>query len=401
MRFFKYFNFNPSLSYNEVWYPNQLEWSLSGSRGKNGFRPVDTLNQFSRSYWYNTNASVTTRIYGTFYIKRLGIEAIRHQLIPTIGVSYQPDFSEAQYGSFTTFRDSSNRMQVFSRYNGYMMGSAPRGAQGNINYSLSNTFEMKVKSKTDTVKKFAKVSLFESIGISGSYNLLADSFNLSNIIISARTNLFKNMINFSFNGSIDPYSYRFDSLTRRGVVVQKRMKQLEASKIDLTKFTGSFGNLVNANFNLNLTLNPEMFKPAATQKAQSDAEKEMSKLAKMYPDRYVDFKLPWTFRTMYTLNYNKIGFQKENVIQTMQFGGDLRLTDKWKVAFTSNFDIVKGEFSYTTFNIFRDLHCWQLNIMWIPFGPNQMYTIDLNVKSTILKDLKLNKRRADYLDNVQ
>ena len=60
----------------------------------------------------------------------------------------------------------------------------------------------------------------------------------------------------------------------------------------------------------------------------------------------------------------------------------------------SGFDLQNKEFTQTRIGINRDLHCWQFSFDWVPFGRFQSYNVDIHVKSTILQDLKLSKRRS-------
>jgi hypothetical protein len=74
--------------------------------------------------------------------------------------------------------------------------------------------------------------------------------------------------------------------------------------------------------------------------------------------------------------------------------GDVSLSEKWKVTFNGGFDFQKNQFTTTTFGINRDLHCWQVSLNWVPFGPFQSYMFNIGIKSSLLKDLKLNRTRA-------
>jgi hypothetical protein len=77
----------------------------------------------------------------------------------------------------------------------------------------------------------------------------------------------------------------------------------------------------------------------------------------------------------------------------------VNVTKKWKVGFHSGFDFVAKNFTYTTFDIYRDLHCWEMRLNWVPFGPHKMYMITLAVKASTLQDLKLMRKRDWYDTN--
>ncbi|HYG40665.1 MAG TPA: LPS-assembly protein LptD, partial [Cytophagales bacterium] len=109
---------------------------------------------------------------------------------------------------------------------------------------------------------------------------------------------------------------------------------------------------------------------------------------------YVDWDVPWNFSINYVMSYAKRGLAKSTYTNNLSFNGDISLTKKWKASFTSAYDFDQKGFSdVTTFSIIRDLHCWELNVNWSPFGPRAYYNIELHVKSAILKDLKLTRKR--------
>jgi hypothetical protein len=57
---------------------------------------------------------------------------------------------------------------------------------------------------------------------------------------------------------------------------------------------------------------------------------------------------------------------------------------------------VKKEFTPTNIMIRRDLHCWEMKLNWIPFGTRKGYFFTINVKSSVLQDLKLEKKKDAY-----
>ncbi|MDZ7777313.1 MAG: hypothetical protein U5L09_17750 [Bacteroidales bacterium] len=48
--------------------------------------------------------------------------------------------------------------------------------------------------------------------------------------------------------------------------------------------------------------------------------------------------------------------------------GAINVTDKWKFRLRSGYDFKQKSISYTSINIHRDLHCWQMSFNWIPDG---------------------------------
>jgi len=77
----------------------------------------------------------------------------------------------------------------------------------------------------------------------------------------------------------------------------------------------------------------------------------------------------------------------------------VKLTTKWKVSYRTGWDFQKEELAYTSITITRDLHCWEMSLNWIPFGYYQSYYFRLNVKASMLQDLKYEDRKS-WLENL-
>ena len=104
--------------------------------------------------------------------------------------------------------------------------------------------------------------------------------------------------------------------------------------------------------------------------------------------------IPWSLNLAYSASYanngvNNIGIQSHSVM----FGGDFDLTPKWKVGFSSGYDIASGGFTFTRMNFSRDLDSWRMSFNWVPFGNNQSYVFFIGVKSGILSDLKYEQNK--------
>ena len=395
---FKFISFNPSFSFSELWYFKELkyEWIEEAAAVK-----VDTIKKFSRAYTYSASGSFNTRLYGTLNLRGEKIQAIRHVMIPSVSMSYSPDFSSDKYGYYQEVQiDTLGRTRRLSKYEGFIYGTPSAGPSATASFSLSNNFEMKVKTKKDTTDKARKVVLLDNLSISTSYNFLADSFNLAPLRISARTRVFNKKLDINFNSTIDPYVYQLDTVyfnSSGQKIVQQRKRDIYAW--DLGK---GFGQLTQATLALGVSINP---KARERNNRREDAlgplsaEEEMQlEFIKNNPELYIDFNIPWDLRFNYNINYRKVGHEDPTIIQALTFSGSITFTEKWNMSFRSGFDFEKMEFTQTSFNISRDLHCWQMNFSWVPFGRYQSYYLTINAKSSLLQDLKINKQRS-WFDN--
>ncbi len=423
----KHFSLSPSFNYQELWYFRRLKYlDYTEERGAIG---VETENGFNRAATYNMSAGLTTKVYGFFYFNKKNptpkVQAIRHMIIPSVSFSFAPDFSKLQYGNFQTVsmgvdQQGDSVFQQLSRYQGYAYGAPQAGRQGSIGINITNNFEMKVREKGDTATTYKKVPLLERLSISTSYNMLKDSLKLAPINISGNTSLFNNLVMLNFGGTLNPYSQQ-TQLLQRGETTVPLESLVDQYAIALGE---GLGKLTQVNVGLSTSLSSEGIKgkttnaqPVAGANINNDLADGLDPndlnngsalgddlgqegLAYRYtdPTEYVDFTLPWTLRLAYTLNYSNQLNQSSTVTQSVNFSGDLKVTEKWKVGYTSGYDIKRKDFTTTRLSIYRDLHCWQMNVNWVPFGYGQSFSVDIRVKAAILQDLKLSRRRS-FWDN--
>lgn len=394
---FNYINFSPSFSYNEKWYFKKLNYSYVpwGDYDNPNNIPetvkIDTLTGLNRVYDYAYSLSASTNIYGMFSPLNPDskIQAIRHKMTPSLSFSYTPDFGQKKFGYWQPVMiDTAGTIAYYDVNLGGIYGGSPgRGASGAISFALNNSLEMKVldvkdTTKTDEEQKFRKVKLIDNLSFGTSYNLVADSFNLAPVAIRARTTIAGVSINMGT--TLDPYI-----LNERGRV----NKYAWTEKNGISKL----GRLTQANLSFGMQFKSKKGQEQA--QANEEAIEEDNLLPGDYSN-YTDFNVPWDIGFDYSFNYRgptQLG-GKSSFTQTLGFRGNLNLTDKWRISMTTNFDIMAKEFSFTTFNVNRDLHCWQMAFNFIPFGQRRSYSFTINAKSSLLKDLKLTKNRS-YFDN--
>jgi hypothetical protein len=68
------------------------------------------------------------------------------------------------------------------------------------------------------------------------------------------------------------------------------------------------------------------------------------------------------------------------------------------VTFTSGYDFKGKTITMTSVGIRRDLHCWEMNLNWIPVGTMKGWNFTIRAKASVLSDLKY-ERRKDYHDS--
>lgn len=392
----KYFSFSPSVSYNERWYFNSITKKWNDSLIVNGIKgaiKTDTVKGFNRVYDYNLSASFSTTLYGMVQFKSGPVKAIRHVLTPSVSFSYRPDFGQAKYGYYDTVLEvrrlsgyaNDTIYRQYSRFENAMYGSPGAGKSGLVNFNLGNNLEMKVKTK-DTIEPIKKIRIFDIFSFSSSYNIAADSINWSPVNVNVSTNLFK-MIDLHFNSIVDMYAV--DSLLGKGWT---RRNIFESEK------SGKIGRITYGNMSIGCNFTSVRKKQAALVESQNTAAK--SRVSSKYDaDGYAIFRIPWNLNLSYNIRYDK-PYNTEKITQTLSLTGNFELTSKWRVNVRTDYDFISKKFVNASVDINRDLHCWEMSFNWVPFGMYKSYFFRINVKSSILQDLKL-ERRKNWLDNLE
>jgi hypothetical protein len=394
----KFITVSPSVNYNERWYTQQI---------RKGYDPVkkiveitDTLHGFTRDFDYSISVGASTKFYGDFMPRnpKSKIVGIRHVMTPSLSFSLQPDFSNPGYGMYGNIEyfDEQGR-PVSLRYpyhEGAIYGTAGAGRSGSIGFNLNNTLEMKMLNTNDTLskEKYKKVKLLDQFSLSTSYNLAADSLNLSNINISARTKV--GGVDVNMGAIMDPYVFENGHLIN--VYEFQRNKKLAR----LTSANMSFG------YSFKSKTKEELAKETSGAAGKdgkllqkTEEQKIIDNARKNYPNipEYQDFSIPWDFSFNYSMRYSRPNpATKATINQTVEFSGNVSLTKNWQIGFSSGLDIQKMEVSFTQFNVFRDMHCFQMSLNLVPFGYRQSYSFTIRATAAMLQDLKLSKQDSFY-----
>lgn len=393
----------PSFSYVERWYFKT--YGRKFNEDIPGYE-VDTINGFDRNNSYKFNTSVSTKLYGMYSFRTGALKAIRHTLTPSIGYSLNPEFDPNIYGFYGT----NGTLSRYSPYENSIYSWSGSGRSETLNFSLSNNLEAKVLSRRDTTSKFKKVPIIENISFNGSYNFAADSLNLSPIRMSGRTKITKYAI-LTFSGSFEPYTYVATdegAIRRINVFLRESTGPLASFESGQISLNGSgFGSEMYGRNKKGNTIVPE---GGEGDNAEIEVEGEgvsqginIDPLEQRQKGLFEDFSIPWHLNFGYVLTANRgrdvlplsEGYalvDSINLIQTLQFSGDFRLFNRVTFRFNSGYDFVNKKMSTTTIFMTVDLNCWEFSARYIPFGIQKSYMVTLNIKSSLLRDLKFENK---------
>ena len=405
VKLFKHFTWTTSATFNDYMYFNHTErqWLQVDSCLK-----IDTIRGFRNLVDFNLSSNITTKVYGMVNFRKGPIRAIRHVFTPTIGFSYRPDFSDPKWDIYNTYLDANGVIQTYNMFQNALYGTPSQNRSGQLTYSFNNTLDMKVPSKSDTITGMKKVVLLESLGFSGNYDLTQDSLNFSFMSVNARTTLFKRL-KVSYSSVWDPYV--MDSLGHRvnrfEIIENKRLFHKNNSAWNFSLSWSLNHNDLKKWQKENGKPSELSFQDEITRRANGSefvTEGELDDILGN-PKAYIDWTTPWSLTLSYNLRHSSnltyaafMGIATNQVVQTLTVNGDVSLTPKWKVSFSTGWDFTNHGLSYTSLNIYRDLHCWEMRFNWIPIGNYKSWNFTINVKAQALQDLKLTKKK-DYRDN--
>jgi len=378
----------PGISYENTWIAQKFRRSWNSSLSK-----VDTAitKGFYVDHRASFNVGINTALYGTFNFK--GSTSIRHVVRPQLSFSYSPSLSKSHW--YKTKVDTTDKLFSFSEFEGSLFGYYGQDDFGGMSFGVDNNLEMKTRSKKDTTLKSKKIRLLDGFGFNGSYNLIADSFNLSNINFYLRSTLF-DKVNLTASTVLNPY--QVDS---RGFAINKYAWQ--GDKFKLGRFTS--GSL---SMSTDFQSKPRDEKKEQERKQteqnllndpllSTDAQSQLDYMRRN-PSDFVDFNIPWRINLGLSVYFSEklkpdySGFEKE-FSSNLTFNGSFSLTPKWNFSMNGYYDFKTNDLQTFTMSINREMHCWQLSINVTPVGPYRYFSFTISPKSGMLQDLKVNRTR--------
>lgn len=420
---FKYINITPSFNYTERWYSYKVNRAWDEELGK---EVRDTTYGFNRVYNYNFAVSANTRLYG-FYKPLIGkkVQMIRHVFTPSVSYTLTPDFGDSRYGYYKsyTYTDSKGEVRTvdYSPYAGSLYGVPGKGKSGSISLNVSNNVEMKVNSKRDSTG-VRKISLIDELGGSLSYNTAAETKPWSNLSTRLRLKLTKNYT-FSLNAVWATYAYEFNEDGR--VVVGDRTEwsygrfgrfQGMSQNFSYTfnngtwkKWTEKFDKLFNsADDNENGSSSETTVHSAPNKHVDKGSESKETNSIELDEDGYMAYKIPWSFSVSYGISMREdtqAPIKVKNMrypykfTQNMNFSGNIKLSNKWNINFSSGWDFMDKELTTTTLNISRDLHCFNMSC-GVVLKPYKSYNFSIRANSSMLADALKYDQRSSAGGNV-
>ena len=423
---FNYININPSFNFTDRMYTNKV--MQSWDEGAQVARP-DTVYGFYNVYDWHLSLGASTKLYG-FWVpnkKIFGdkIQAIRHVITPSVTFSYAPDNGSRYYETYQkTNPDGSVELVEYSPFANSLFGVPSRGKTGSITFDVSNNIEMKIKSDKDSTG-FKKISIIDELGFNMGYNMADKQRPWSDLSVRLRLKWWKNYT-FNMNAVFATYAYELDENGTPYVGTHTEYSR------------GRFGRFQGMSQNISFTLTPEKIKKwFGGGDDEDDEEEEDDDLdntdietnvdddlvrglhgardegagkAETDEDGYMKFSMPWSLTFGYGIsmreNQDPDKFNKKTMrypykfTQTLNFSGNIRISDGWNISFSSGYDFENHDISMTTASLQRDLHCFNMSCS-VVLAPYTSYNFSFRCNAATLTDALKYDKRSGFSNAVQ
>ncbi|MCB9226306.1 MAG: hypothetical protein H6578_03940 [Chitinophagales bacterium] len=390
----KFFTFNPYFNYNEKWFFKREDRYFYGDSIMENGRMVykDYLSNDETGFFavrnFDLGVDLSTTLTGIYNFKKAkNFKAIRHIMKPRLTYKFNPDFSDERWKFYSSYYNADQNKTYeydrFSTLNSILsFGGAPNQMNNIVGIEIGNNFEAKFRNKKDSTQLYKKVPLIDQLTFATGYNFTADSLKIQPFTIRASSNILNGLISWNINSTFSPYALH-DSLNREinksYFSTNKRLLRFDRANIAL-------------NFNLRGKSKQEKdYKPQ--QGTVSEQEYVFNN-----PQLFYDFNIPWSLSIGYNIGLQKgmLGNPDTTNITTnsITLSGHINITPKWQVNLRTGFDVIRKDLTITTVRVERDLHCWLLAFDWTAYPLNrQTYAIELRVKSPLLQELKLTRKK--------
>ena len=406
-KLFKFLSVSANANYEENWVFKTYERSYDQNLRK---EVIDTVSGFDSYRTYGFSTGIGTTIYGLVnFGKDKKIQAIRHVIRPNISYNINPGFDQ-YYDQYTIFNEQdqtlSERVVDYSRFQGSLYGAPGRNFGSSIGLSINNTLEAKVRDKDSTATEPKKITLLNNFSMSTAYNLAGDSLKLSPIALRGSIPIIQNKLDVNLAANLDLYA--LDNNNRR------------IDKLNINN-GGSLFRFTSANVSFGYSFSSTDFEKDAKNKDKQENDtfrnggrpddlfgKGTDLDGRFYDEEkdpfdkegeetaansWYNYKIPWNLTLAYTMTYSNRARESEITSHSIMFSGDVELSPKWVVGGSSGFDIKGGGFTYTQLRFQRDLDSWRMSFNWVPFSERSSWYFFIGIKSSILSDIKYDKRR--------
>ena len=370
---FQFITFSPYFNYSEIWYNNYVSRNFNPADSSIIVNDNDAIKALR---YFNMGVSFFTKFVGIFSPRIFNVTGIRHTITPAITYVYQPDFSDPKWGYYNSYTDAFGNIVKYSIFEKGVFGGAPSGESQSLAFTVGNLFEMKTRVNDSTENKFHLFSFDAGIN----YNFAADSLKFSPLVTSFRTNI-SNYLNITGGATFNLYKYDTnDSARVNQFLINTDNKLAELTGFNLSMSTSfSFGS-VAVNKEKPVDPNDTLILGGDYVGVQTTKEEEVS------------FNIPVSGGLGF--NYSEFKPSPFQYFKSSNLSGNLafNLTEKWRLTFSTSYDIVNRQITAPYITAYRDLNSWELNFNWYPSGTYAGFSLEVRIKAPQLRDIKVSKQ---------
>jgi hypothetical protein len=409
-------NLTPRISMREQWVNRDLQF-YENAKGQ-----LDTLRVggLLARHLFDVSMGASTKFYGIARPKMGRLLALRHVMTPSLSLSWAPDFSKEAWGYVEEreWQDPEYRDEMIApapqhlrldRFAESLYGSTPTSDRLSLGIRLEQLFQGKWKAKPrplddslDRDDPFADdqedVNRHDLLGLSSqtTYDFRKDEYRLADLRTTWRLSPLKNV------SSIGPFSglnmnistvhspYQTDPLTGDRI---NRYRWQDGGSSALPR-------LSSTRVSLSTRLSGKKSGSKKNQDDDQDDQNDEDRLDDEAIDRFApvfgnqDLTIPWDINLSWSWSLNKSNPLNPTRNHFMNASASIRVSKNWKLSTGMHYDFESRTFASNSIRIYRDMHCWEGNFTWNPRGANPSYHLLIKVKSSMLQDLKWDKRKG-------
>lgn len=415
-RFNRYnLNLSPNLNYNSDWrISTRRRFVRRDTVTTNGdsTQVEETIRRSEPGFFadreFSMGISSNTELFGTFPLRVGPFQGLRHRMSPSLSFRFRPNFNAPFWGKTRPLRYENGDPVIDERTGEPLRyditnGQLVRGSseQRSLSFSLNNEFETKHVQSDSTGERTTETLKLLDVDLGTSYNFAADSLNLSDIDLRARTRI----EDFSINTSMifSPYALQLRSIGSDGTRRYRRADRLMIAEnpltpVRLTNFrlniSGSFqsqgqGSRSAGRGGRQSPRAASPNRPPGQGQQFQQTRRPQGRASSGSEDKkgYLDASLPWTLNFNFSYNLRRPAKQIQSQNATVNARFTVNVTPAWSLSGQTGYDFIQSEVVTTEINLQRDLGCWVMALHWVPFGEFQSYGFNLHVKSGHLSQL--------------
>jgi len=394
---------SPNISYNSDWfmYTKRVfqDLTVEDDPTTEDVEMDSTLTNVERNvpgfyarHEFQTGINANTEFFGVFPVRLGSFRGLLHRVSPTVGLSYRPNFNDPFWGQTRVLRNENGEPVrdpqtgdevLYDIRSGRVVGRGTRSLS--LSFGANNDFETKRVRVDSTGEEQEDRFKFLDVNVNSSYNFAADSLNLADFNVNARTTI-ADLVSARLSLTLSPYEYV--NLAPEGERERIRtVNRYEAAStpwkpLRFTRLTLNLGADFESGDGGGVRSSPGRM-PA---RGASGSPVRDPYAAYRTPTGYPRFETPWTLGLDLRYTLSKPGADADPTAN-VSLDGSLAVTPKWRVEGDTSFDIIERKLRQTTVGVSRDLGCWALSLGWAPFGNRQFYSFRLQVNQGMLSNL--------------